>query len=170
MAAMERNSDVISMQCYAPLFANVNEYQWRPDLIGYDALNSFGSPSYYALRLFSRNVGDSILKATFDTPSADQGMTVHHSVTKDSKTGIIYVKLVNPQSTPQPLTIVLKGIDSLVSTADVETLAGDLTATNSIKEPLAVVPGSSKLSNVKPSFSFKLPASSITVLSLKSRN
>src|SRR5262249_43792385 len=35
MAAMERNADLIKMQCYAPLLVNVNQgaRQWRPDLI-----------------------------------------------------------------------------------------------------------------------------------------
>ena len=38
MTAMERNSDLVKMQCYAPLFVNVNPgaRQWRPDFIGYD--------------------------------------------------------------------------------------------------------------------------------------
>jgi hypothetical protein len=51
MAAMERNSDLIKMQCYAPMFVNVNPgaRQWRPNLIGYDAISAYGSPSYYAL-------------------------------------------------------------------------------------------------------------------------
>ena len=64
MAAMERNSDLVTMQCYAPLFVNVNGYQWRPDLIGYDALNSYGSPSYYAQKIFSRHQGDEVLAVT----------------------------------------------------------------------------------------------------------
>src|SRR5439155_17344538 len=66
MAAMERNSDLVTMQCYAPLLVNVNPgaRQWRPNLIGYDALNAYGSPSYYAIRMFSRNHGDEILKAS----------------------------------------------------------------------------------------------------------
>ena len=63
MAAMERNSDLIKMQCYAPLFVNVNPgaRQWRPDLIGYNAISAYGSPSYYAIQIFSRNLGDEIL-------------------------------------------------------------------------------------------------------------
>ena len=66
MTAMERNADLITMQCYAPLLVNVNPggRQWRPNLIGYDALRSFGSPSYYAIQMFSRNHGDTLLKAT----------------------------------------------------------------------------------------------------------
>jgi alpha-N-arabinofuranosidase len=55
MTGMERNSDLVIRSCYAPLFANVNKatatapkaWQWDSDLIGYDALKSFGSPSYY---------------------------------------------------------------------------------------------------------------------------
>ncbi len=83
MAAMERNSDLIKMQCYAPLLVNVNPggRQWRPNLIGYDALTTYGSPSYYAFQMFSRNVGDEIL----DTTSSDTA--VQGSATRDSRTG-----------------------------------------------------------------------------------
>src|SRR5262249_692062 len=54
MTGMERNSDLILMQSYAPLMVNVNPgaRQWRPDLIGYDTLHCFGSPSYYAIKMF----------------------------------------------------------------------------------------------------------------------
>jgi alpha-L-arabinofuranosidase len=50
MTGMERNSDIVIMSCYAPLFVNVNPggMQWPTDLIGYDALTSYGSPAYYA--------------------------------------------------------------------------------------------------------------------------
>src|ERR1019366_9942908 len=66
MAAMERNSDVVVMQCYAPMLVNVNPggRQWRPDLIGFDALNAFGSPSYYAFKMFSQNHGNEVVRAT----------------------------------------------------------------------------------------------------------
>ena len=62
MMAMERNSDLIKMQCYAPMLVNVNPgaRQWRPDLIGYDALTAYGSPSYYAIKTFNENMGDEI--------------------------------------------------------------------------------------------------------------
>ena len=60
MTGLERNSDVVIMAAYAPLFVNVNPggMQWSSDLIGYDALNSYGSPSYYAQVMFSSCVGD----------------------------------------------------------------------------------------------------------------
>jgi len=63
MTGMERNSDVVVMNAYAPMLVNVNPggRQWAPNLIGYDALSSYGSPSYYALCMFGNNKGDVVL-------------------------------------------------------------------------------------------------------------
>jgi alpha-N-arabinofuranosidase len=63
MTGMERNSDLVIMSSYAPLFVNVNPggMQWPTDLIGYDALNSYGSPAYYAQKMFSLYHGDAVL-------------------------------------------------------------------------------------------------------------
>ena len=66
MTGMERNSDIVIMSCYAPLFVNVNPgaMQWPTDLIGYDALNSYGSPAYYAQKMFNNYHGDIVLPVT----------------------------------------------------------------------------------------------------------
>jgi alpha-N-arabinofuranosidase len=68
LTGLERNGDVVNMNCYAPLFVNVNPggRQWAVNLIGYNALNSFGSPSYYVQKMFSNNRGDVVLAAKFD--------------------------------------------------------------------------------------------------------
>jgi hypothetical protein len=62
MTGLERNSDIVVMASYAPLFVNVNPggMQWPSNLIGYDALSSYGSPSYYAQVMFSTHLGDQI--------------------------------------------------------------------------------------------------------------
>ncbi len=163
MAAMERNSDIIKMNCYAPLFVNVNGRQWRPDLIGYDALRSYGSPSYYAFQMFSRNVGDELLKATLESS------TIHWSVTRNSKNGEMFIKLVNPGDQPQSLKLEIKGANSVKSTASATTLAAAPDQTNSIESPINVVPVISKILNIKPTFDYVLPASSIVVLQLTAR-
>jgi len=165
MAAMERNSDIIKMQCYAPLLVNVNPgaRQWRPDLIGYDALSAYGSPSYYAIQMFSRNVGDEILPVTFS------GTSVQGCATRDSQTGEIIIKLVNPELTPQSLPIEIKGVSSLASKATVITLSANPEDTNSIRRPRNVVPVTTTLSSVKPGFIFTMPPDSVVVLKLKTR-
>ncbi len=164
MTNMERNSDIVTMQCYAPLLVNLNERQWRPDLIGYDALNAYGSPSYYAIRMFSTHVGDRIL-----TTSSAADSPLHTSVTRDSKSGKIFVKLVNSTPEPQEVAIELKGVKSLAPTAETETLAAAPDATNTPAAPTAVVPVKATISGVKPAFTHTLPANSITVLKLSAR-
>jgi alpha-N-arabinofuranosidase len=164
MAAMERHSDLIVMQCYAPLFVNVNPgaRQWRPDLIGYDALNVYGSPSYHAIAMFSRNHGDTILKTTVANPP------LHYSATKDAKTGAIYLKIVNTGSMPKPVEITLRGLASLASEATAITLSGTGPGeSNSINDPAHVVPVTSTVRDIKPTFTYTFPPYSITVLRLK---
>jgi alpha-N-arabinofuranosidase len=165
MAAMERNADIIAMHCYAPLFANVNPdaWQWRPSLIGYDALTSFGSPSYYAFSMFSNHVGDQILAlATTGTP-------VQCSATRESKTRQIFLKLVNPEASAQVLKIELAGADSIAPTATAITLAANPEDTNSLEEPTKIVPKTSTVDDIKPTFSYTVPAHGIVVLTLKPR-
>jgi alpha-N-arabinofuranosidase len=165
MAAMERNSDVILMQCYAPLLVNVNPgaRQWRPDLIGYDALSSYGSPSYYAMRMFSQNLGDEIL------PTESVGTSVQGAASRSRKTGEIIIKLVNPQAKPELLQIDLKGVSSLASKTTLITLAAQPEDTNSLEHPQNVVPITTTLRNLQPAFDYTLPPTSIVVLKLKTR-
>jgi len=114
---LERNSDDVVMQCYAPLFANVNPedqrtghprgWQWPTNLIGYDALSAFGSPSYHVLAVFGQNKGDVILPTTFDaqpvakpldpTPRGLTGVGTYH-------TGVEYTDLVVTGSDGKKLT------------------------------------------------------------------
>lgn len=165
MTGMERNADLVTMQCYAPLLVNVNPgaRQWRPNLIGYDALKAYGSPSYYAILMFSRSHGDQVLKTSL------AGSPVHYSVTRDSKSGAILVKLVNPQEAPQTLGIDLQGIRAVKPTATEMMLAAAPTETNSMDEPTKVVPVTRKVSGIQPGFSYTVPPHAITVLRLEAR-
>lgn len=77
MTGMERNSDIVLMASYAPLFGNVNDMQWQPDLIYYNSSQVFGTPSYYVQKLFSQNRGDTVLPTsvavTTNAGAAPQG-------------------------------------------------------------------------------------------------
>jgi hypothetical protein len=61
MTGMERNSDIVQLASYAPLFQNENFNNWRPDAIYYDSSRVFGTPSYHVQKLFSQNRGDQVL-------------------------------------------------------------------------------------------------------------
>ncbi|MGN6724962.1 MAG: alpha-L-arabinofuranosidase C-terminal domain-containing protein, partial [Tepidisphaeraceae bacterium] len=165
MAAMERNADLVIMQCYAPLLVNVNAgaWQWGPDLIGYDALRAFGSPSYYAIKMFNTHLGNERLALTHADTS------VQASATRDSEHGVIYLKLVNPDSKPATVQIDLKDAAGLQPTAQVLTLSGPSSATNSIDHPKTIVPAESTLNGVSPHFSFTVKPESICVISISER-
>jgi alpha-L-arabinofuranosidase len=153
------------MQCYAPLLVNVNPgaRQWRPNLIGYDTTQCFGSPSYYAMSMFGQNTGDEVLKATIDDPA------IYYSVTRDSRHTAMVIKLVNAQAVPKQIKLDIKGV-RVKQTGTATTLAAAPEATNSIYNPTNVVPVMSKVTNIKPVFNYKLPADSITVLRLNIRD
>lgn len=61
MTGMERNSDVVTLSSYAPLFANVNYKKWNPDLINFDSSRVYGTPSFYVQKLFAEHRGDVVL-------------------------------------------------------------------------------------------------------------
>lgn len=58
LTGVERNSDVVTMSAYAPLLAHEEAWQWRPNLIWFDNLRSYVTPSYHVQRLFSHHRGD----------------------------------------------------------------------------------------------------------------
>jgi alpha-L-arabinofuranosidase len=68
MTGLERNSDVVVMASYAPLFANVNYKKWNPDLIDFDSARAYGIPSYYVQKMFGENRGDVVLPVTVTAP------------------------------------------------------------------------------------------------------
>jgi len=67
MTGMERNSDVVEIASYAPLFVNLNHRAWNPDLINFDSSRWYGIPGYYVQQMFSLNRGDVTLPVTVDT-------------------------------------------------------------------------------------------------------
>ncbi|MGA8309255.1 MAG: alpha-L-arabinofuranosidase C-terminal domain-containing protein [Terriglobales bacterium] len=166
MTGMERNSDIIIMSCYAPLFVNVNPggMQWESDLIGYDSLTSYGSPSYYAQVMFSNHVGDQILDATLDgTP-----LRFFYSVTRDSRDGKLYLKMVNATASPRTLTIRLKGVSQVSKNGKLISMSTKTTeSTNTILDPKKIVPKESTIGNAAAQFSHTLPPYSIQVMELE---
>jgi alpha-N-arabinofuranosidase len=202
MTGLERNSDVVIMASYAPLFVNVSNWsvprgtpgasmQWPTDLIGYNALNSYGSPAFYAQVMFNNNRGDVILPVTADNVPTEsyrappprgragqpatavapgparQLATLYYSATKDTKTGAIYLKVVNTAMTPQAVQINIKGA-TIAATGEATVLtSANPTDTNSIAEPTKVVPVTTPETGLGSSFTRTFPAFSLTVLKLQ---
>ena len=164
MTSMERNSDLIVMASYAPLLVNVNPQasQWGTNLIGYDALHSFASPSYYAQSLFAGHIGD----GTARTRMTGAGDRFFYSATVGSHDHVLHLKLVNASYREQPLTIDLHGVSGTHS-AKVNSLhAASYEATNSLAEPELIHPIESTLQVSGGSMHHTVPALTIEVLDI----
>jgi alpha-N-arabinofuranosidase len=165
MTGMERNSDIVVMASYAPLFVNVNPggMQWETDLIGYDALTSYGSPSYWAQVLFANHLGTEVVASTL----SNAGSRVYTSVTRNEKQRKLFVKIVNAQSVAVPLSIALDGVSKAGQEAKLITLSGKSpNATNSITNPNALVPVEQQIQIAGPKFEQSFAPYSINVLEL----
>ena len=193
MTGMERNSDLVVMSSYAPLFVNVNKggMQWPTDLIGYDAMTSYGSPAYYAQQMFSRYHGDVVLPVTAQgiptrewqpprrgsvsaqqppLPPAQQVPTLFYSVTRDNQSGTIYLKIVNRASTPQPVRVEIAGLERVEPKGQAIVLgAASPDDTNSSTEPTKIVPVTSSVDGLGSSFTREFPPYSITILELRGK-
>jgi alpha-N-arabinofuranosidase len=192
MTGMERNSDIVLISCYAPLLVNVSQpsganrsMQWATDLIGYDALASYGSPAYYAQKMFSTMRGDEILATDSQniparqwqprdfrgvTPPPRQIRQVFSCATRDSKSGVIYLKVVNEAGTAQNINIQITGAPRIEPQGEAIVLAaGSPDDTNSLDQPEKVIPRAEKAGNLSANFTREFPPYSITVLKLKTK-
>ena len=157
MTVLERNSDIVTMQCYAPLFAFDGHTQWNPDLIGFDHLGSYGSTSYWAQVLFAGNIGDKYIPVTASSKE------LYCSATLDSKTGKVFIKIANITDTAHDLTIMLPG--SKASEAALKVLTGEYPeARNGLTEPNRIVPQSVTLRGEGGKFQYEAPPRSAVVI------
>ena len=139
LTGLERNTDLIVMASYAPLFVNVDPgaMQWPTDLIGYNSLSSFGSASYWMQVMFSEYLGTEVVDANL----SNGGPRVFASATRNDADRKLYIKVVNANSVPKAIHIALDGASKVASTATLVTLSAKTpNATNSIRDPHEVVP------------------------------
>jgi alpha-N-arabinofuranosidase len=203
MTGMERNSDLVEISCYAPLFVNVNPrvmdgttvkdpggMQWPSDLIGFDALHSYGSPSYHVQKMFSDYLGNEVLDASIEnTPTAMVTMRgggrrgaapttrppvaieqLYCCVTRDSLKGTIYLNVVNISGAVQEARIDLKNATAVSPLGQSIVLASaDNADTNTITDRTSILPVVSKLSGISSSFNHKFPAYSVSILQIEGR-
>ena len=192
MTGMERNSDVVIRSCYAPLFVNVNPktdktpraWQWDSDLIGYNALSSYGSPSYYAQKMFGTYLGDNVVQTTGENiPTQTRPATKRDSAsgvmpkpfpalfyvsTRDSKTGTVYIKVVNTTGKPQRIAINLQGASKVAPEGTLVVLKGkDRTDTNTIDEPEKIVPVTTQIKGLAKTFTRVFDPYSISVVQVQ---
>ena len=144
MTGLERNADVVQMTSYAPLFAHVEGWQWRPDMIWYDNLRMFKSVSYYVQQLYATYKGTNVLPITMQgKPLAGQpGQDgLFASSVFDAATGEVIVKMANTSKQPQTVQLNLQGVSG-APTAQTLTLShnGSYDDENTLDQPERIKP------------------------------
>ncbi len=118
--------------------------------------NMAGSPAYYAQQMFSTHHGDTIVEIdapgvpTHDwQPPTPRGRTEAPpvrkvpnlcSATRDSRTGTIYLKIVNPMKEAMPVHVTIPGVTVTARGQSTALTASSPDDTNSITEPTKIVP------------------------------
>ena len=140
MTGFERNADIVHMATYAPLFAHVEGWQWRPDLIWMDNLTTVRTPNYYVQQLYGQNPGTHVLSLLEGKKPVTGQDGLCASAVYDKNTNGYIVKMTNTSTEPKEVVITFKGIKSL-GNGKVTTLHADrMDAANTIEKKNNVVP------------------------------
>ncbi len=167
MTGLERNADMVYMASYAPLFGNVNAWQWRPDLIWFDNLKSTATPNYYVQKMFSTNAGTDVVSALVDGKPLTGQDSLFASACIDSKTSELIVKLVNVARKPASLTLSLEGKQPSEKEINLQVVANaNLGSFNQVGKPEEVTPVERKQKISGKKIVMNLDAYSLTVVKI----
>ena len=106
MTGLERNADLVHMATYAPLFAHVEGWQWRPDLIWFDNLRTMRTASWHVQQLYGQYKGQNVLTLTMNgvpVTGAEGQDGLFASAVKDGEK--VYVKVINTSEEPRSVEL-----------------------------------------------------------------
>ena len=146
MTGLERNADIVHMATYAPLFAHVEGWQWRPDMIWFDNLNSVRTVSYYVQQLYAQNKGTNVLPLTMNkkpVTGAEGQNGLFASAVYDKDKNELIVKVANTSDKTQPVSLTFEGLkkQDVLSEGRCITLSSlDQDKDNTLEQPFAITP------------------------------
>ena len=174
MTDLERNADVVDMATYAPLFAHVDGWQWRPDMIWYDNTRMFKTVSYYVQQMYACNKGTNVLPLTMKgkAVAGQEGQDgLFASAVVDKQKGEVIVKVANTSDKTQEVTLNLNGMKGSRSASLTTLQCDNMDAENTLDNPNKIRPvettatcESKKNATV---LSDKLPAKSFRMYKIK---
>src|SRR5262249_53461459 len=133
-------------------------------------LRSYGTPNYYAQKLFSLNRGSRILPTQINGSTKNGQQNLFTSASIDDRTGEVILKIVNTDAASREVRINLAGAAKVGSQGKVSILTGaDLKAENSLDEPTRVAPVERQFAVQSGEFTFSLAPNSLSVLRIPAR-
>ncbi|KAJ6408442.1 hypothetical protein OIU84_011705 [Salix udensis] len=169
LIGLEKNSDIVEMASYAPLFVNANDRRWNPDAIVFNSSMHYGTPSYWVQKFFRESSGATLLDARLQTNSSSlvaSAITWTSSV--DGET-YLKIKVVNFGNRQVSLKVSVDGLglNSLLSGSTKTVLtSSNVMDENSFTDPNKVAPDLSLLENADRDMNIMLSPYSLTSLEL----
>jgi alpha-N-arabinofuranosidase len=170
MTGLERNADVVQLATYAPLFAHVDAWQWKPDMIWFDNLSVVRTPNYYVQQMYAQNSGTKVLQVKNDGMNITGQDGLYASSSINEATSEIIVKVVNTSANIKEITINLKGLKSSVQNKKVDVIAlysAVPEAVNTLEKPNNVIPVHSFIKAEASGFTLKAQANAFYVCKVK---
>jgi alpha-N-arabinofuranosidase len=168
MTGLERNADVVNLASYAPLFVHVDAWQWKPDLIWFDNLKSFGTPDYYVQQLFSLNKGTDVVPLLLNNEAVEGQNGCYATACLDKNTNELVIKFVNTTATDKSVKIEIKGSSSYQKPVNVITLgSANKDAENSLTAPTAISPVQSTAGMSGKALNINIEPYSLKVIRIK---
>jgi alpha-L-arabinofuranosidase len=168
MTGFERNADIVQMCTYAPLFAHVDGWQWRPDLIWFDNMRSVRSANYYVQQLYGHNVGTNVLTTVENkAPLAGQDGLYASSALDKTKNEII-LKIANTSDVAKTVNYSFKGLKAAERNATHTILKSvDQDLENTLDQPNAIVPVTQQIKVTGSSLEVELAPKSFNLYVIK---
>ena len=168
MTGLERNAEVVHMASYAPLFAHIDGWQWAPDLIWVNNLQTYGTPDYYVQKLFSLNKGSKVVPITSNKDVIAGQDSLYASASTDAASNELIIKLVNVSGKEQTNTLLLEGIKKIGKVGKLIVLQdNDLSRVNSFEQPMLVSPKESTITIKAKKFDYTSAPHSLSILRIK---
>lgn len=173
MTGLERNADVVHMATYAPLFAHTEGWQWRPDMIWFDNLNSVATASYYVQQLYAQNKGTLVLPLTMEGQpvAGKEGQDgLYASAVIDEPHSAYIVKVANTSDSPRDINLRFDGLKSsrTLTEGTVVTLSSDdPDADNTLDNPTRIRPVETPLTIDGNIVRVTLPAKTFAVYTVR---
>lgn len=143
MTGLERNADIVHLATYAPLFAHIDAWQWKPDMIWFDNLSVVRTPNYYVQQMYAQNSGTNILSVKCEGKNITGQNGLYASSSYDEATSQVIVKVVNASPDNQEINIRIDGLANSVQNKHVDIItlhSYDLEAVNTLENPDNIVP------------------------------
>lgn len=168
MTGLERNAAVVHLCSYAPLFAHVDGWQWKPDLIWFDNLRSFGTPNYYVQQMYSTNKGTEVLSILSNGSPLTGSDGLYGSAAYDQVSGDVIIKLVHTGTAPVRVAVKLTGKKPAASAVRIQEMAAsDLSTVNTLDAPKTISPVSGETILRQNTLTCELKPASFTVFRVK---